>query len=407
MALDAAANDDSGNHVAADTPTMTPALVDSGTETVDDSQSASAGFSTAAGRAMTPPPETSLPGKLGASAAAAAECIELLDCTEDSEVGVRGDTVAPLVEEHSGGQQLQNVRAQVTAKPPGAGVAKSDRMAGQGLDWATVLCADDKGVTMLRKKPTVSEKPNVWVDSQTTVRDGERVAVIEIARRGAPVFCRVRTSSGAEGWLKQSFLVAETSETSANTASDESRGSLLPTAAKNVAVTSKDDNRAGHGSAGNLGYAVGQRLSMRFDRTDGSQGWYPGTIAKVHAEASNSRRFDITFDDGGVEKNVCDTDPDLVFEWSVPEDSAQADAETRIKVQKLQTCKATTSLESEAAVAAGPQKRKRSVSAVYPPVGTQARVKCDATKSSNTFGRLQTRTTIDRWGGQTGIVVGK
>ena len=406
-ALDAASNDDSGDRVAADTQqTPTSALVDSDAETVDDSQSASAAFFTAAPRAMTPPPKTSLPGKLGASAAAAAECIELLDCTEDSEDGARGDVGAPLVEVHSGGQQLRKVPAEVTAKPPDAAGAKSDRMDGQGLEWATVYRADDNEVTMLRKKPTVSEKPDVWVDSQTTVRDGERVAVIEIARRGGtPGFCRIRTASGAEGWLKQSFLVTEDSETNAKTASHETSGGLRPTAPESAVVSSKGDNRDGQGIAGNLAYAVGQRLSMRFDMSDGSQGWYPGTIAKVHAEAAGSRRFDITFDDGGVEKNVCDTDPDLVIEWPVAADSAQADAETGVKVQKLQSCKAATSVESEAA--GRPQKRKRSISEVYPPVGTQVRVKCKDTKSADTLGRAQTRATIDKWGGQAGIVVGK
>eukprot|EP01043_Picozoa_sp_COSAG02_P013428 COSAG02_NODE_537_length_20638_cov_49.009738_12_plen_1091_part_00 len=312
--------DNSDSHVMADTQqTQTPtiSLVDSATDTVldntatgpgspngetvaatatktsqdvsEDSQSTYLSSSAAGPRAMTPPAEMPLPG---GPAAAASECIDLIDDTEDSDDGACGDTVSPVVEGHAGGQQDHTT---VTADPP----------------------------------------------------------------------------PGA---------------------------ALPPVTAHSGSVTSNGDPHDGHrDSTGKLRYTVGQRLSMRFQHNGGYQGWYPGTIAKVHADEPGSGCFDIMFDDGGVENNVYDIDPDLVIEWPVAADS---DA-TGVKLNKR---KAQT-VESEAVVAAISQKRKRSISDAYPPVGTQVRVKHEASKDS--LGRAQSKAATQKWGGQTGVVVGK
>eukprot|EP01047_Picozoa_sp_COSAG01_P062288 COSAG01_NODE_7899_length_3000_cov_12.889004_2_plen_506_part_00 len=66
--------------------------------------------------------------------------------------------------------------------------------------------ADGVTKTMLRKVATSERSNAAWVDSRTTVPDGETVTVV---RREAGGFVWVRTAAGVEGFIKAAYLHAE------------------------------------------------------------------------------------------------------------------------------------------------------------------------------------------------------
>jgi hypothetical protein len=75
-------------------------------------------------------------------------------------------------------------------------------------EWGVVRRGTADGVTktMLRKVATSERSNAAWVDSRTTVPDGETVTVV---RREAGGFVWVRTAAGVEGFIKAAYLHAE------------------------------------------------------------------------------------------------------------------------------------------------------------------------------------------------------